>query len=98
MPHGKPITISRAEYTEPSPIPRRDVAPGQVFSHKASNVDDGDLYVALLTDNNSYVANISLNASNLSLSMQISTGLVLSTGRGSLVYLRDADLTVGGAK
>lgn len=97
MSHGKPITISRVEYAEPTPVKRKEVPPGQVFSHKATNVDDGDLYVAL-SSNNPYVQNALLARDEYLLAMQVTTGRIVHTNRASLVYLRDADLTVGGAK
>lgn len=97
MPHGKPITISRVEYAEATPVKRLEVPPGQVFSHKSTNVDDGDLYVAL-DGNNPYIQRSSLARDEYLLAMQITTGRIMCTNRASLVYLRDADLTVGGAK
>lgn len=97
MQQGKPITISRVEYAEPTPVKRKEVPPGQVFSHHASNTDDGDLYVAL-GGTNPYVQHGALLWDNYLLAMQVSTGSILQTDRAALVYLRDADLTVGGAK
>ena len=97
MSHGKPITISRVEYAEPTPVKRKDVPAGQMFSHHASNADDRDLYVAL-NHNNPYVQQASMARDEYLLAMQVATGSIAHTNRTTLVYLRDADLTVGGAK
>lgn len=98
MSHGKPITISRVEYAEPTPVKRKEVPPGQVFSHHASNTDDGDLFVALDGRFDHYVQQGDLTRDGYLLAMQISTGQILHTSILDAVYLRDADLTVGGAK
>lgn len=98
MPHGKPITINRVEYAEPTPVKRKDVPPGQVFSHRATNVDDGGLYVALDGSSNPYIPIAALERDQYMLAMRITTGSIVYTDRASLVYLRDADLSVGGAK